>query len=84
MTNILTMLGTGLLLLSAEAVKCYDNPAFWLKMYFLAGALLFHSTIYSPVASSKPPGRPMATITAGMSLVLWLGVALGGRVIAFL
>jgi hypothetical protein len=49
---------------------------------------LFRKTVRllpdSPVASSKPPGGPMATITAGMSLVLWLGVAFGGRVVAFL
>jgi len=84
LAGIATMLATGLLLLSAEAIKCYDNPAFWFKMYFLAGALLFHSTIYFPVAFSTPPGRAISKITGAVSLILWFGVALGGRVIAFL
>lgn len=78
------MLATGALLLSAEAMKCYENPAFWYKMYFLAGALLFHSTIYRWVTSSDSPERISSTITGLLSLALWFGVALAGRVIAFL
>jgi hypothetical protein len=82
--GILTMLATGALLLSAEAIKCYENPAFWFKMYFPAAALVFHLTIYRRVTFSDSP-RPLAsTITGILSLTLWFGVALGGRVIAFL
>jgi len=53
-------------------------------MYFLAGALLFHSTIYRWVTSSDSPERISSTITGLLSLALWFGVALAGRVIAFL
>jgi hypothetical protein len=78
------MVLTGTLLFLAEALKCYENPAFWFKMYFLAGALAFHSTIYRWVTSSDSLNPFAKRLTAILSLMLWFGVAVGGRLIAFL
>ena len=82
--GVATMMLTGTLLFLSEAIKCYENAAFWFKMYFLAGALVFHFTVHRRVTSSDSPGPITADITAILSLVLWFGVAVGGRVIAFL
>lgn len=85
----LTWLGIGLMLVSgtllflAEATKCYDNPSFRFKMAFLLLALLFQATVYPRIISAGPI-RPMwAKLTAVSSLVLWFGVGVGGRLIAF-
>jgi hypothetical protein len=78
------MVCTGVLLLTAEPLKCYENPAFWYKMCFLAGALIFHFTVYRWVTSSGSGGSAAEKITAVLSLLLWFGVAVGGRLIAFL
>lgn len=85
----LTLTGLGLMLLSgiplflSEAIKCYENQGFQLKMLFLFMALVFHFTIYRKVASSEKMGTPWLQITALLSLFLWFGVGLCGRAIAF-
>ena len=82
--GIVTMILTGLLLFLAEAIKCYENPAFWFKLYFLAGALVFHATLYGRATASDSLSPVAQRITAIVSLTLWFGVAFGGRLIAFL
>jgi hypothetical protein len=79
-----TMLVTGLLLLLSEAVKCYQNQAFWFKMEFLAPALIFHFTVYRKVTSSDTVKPIWAKAAGFLSLLLWFGVGLGGRAIAFI
>lgn len=79
-----TMLFTGSLLLASEAIKCYQNSAFWFKMDFLAAALIFHFTVYRGVTSSDKVKPIWAKATACLSLLLWFGVGLGGRGIAFI
>jgi hypothetical protein len=78
------MLLTGIPLLLSEAVKCYQNDAFWLKMEFLLAALIFHFTIYRKVTSSDKIRPLWAKATACLSLLLWFGVGLAGRAIAFI
>jgi hypothetical protein len=77
------MLTSGPLILSSEAVRCYETPAFWVKMALLAIAVAFHFTVHrrvtfaeSPVPSSSP------ALVAGLSLALWISVALAGKGIA--
>jgi len=74
---------TGSLLLLSEAVKCYQNDAFWLKMEFLLPALIFHFTVYRKVTSSDKIPAIWSKLTGCLSLLLWFGVGLGGRAIAF-
>lgn len=81
--GVATMLITGFLLLLSEAVKCYQNDAFWFKMEFLLPALIFHFTVYRKVTSSDKIRPVWARLTACLSLALWFGVGLGGRAIAF-
>jgi hypothetical protein len=77
------MVLSGLPLLAAEAVKCYNNPAFWWKMSFLGAALIFHCTVRHRVLLAEHVGRTRASLTGGVSLCLWFAVGLSGRAIAF-
>jgi len=69
----------------SEAIKCYYSFAFWIKMASLLLALVFVFTVRrhvvktGPISGSWPKGR----LTALVSLVLWFGVAWGGRWIGF-
>jgi hypothetical protein len=77
------MLLSGPLILSSEAVRCYNAPAFWIKMALLGAALIFHFSIHNQVASQDPPApRRSAVWTACVSLGLWTSVALAGKAIA--
>ena len=68
-----TSLVSGLLLLAAEPIRYYYNPAFRIKMLFLLSAVLFSAFIQRPLLQRR--------VTAVISLVLWLGVGLAGRAI---
>jgi hypothetical protein len=80
---------TGILLFSSEAVKCYTNLAFRLKMLMilLAGvnALIFHWTAYRSVERwDDAANTPLAAKLAGsFSILLWFGIVAAGRWIAF-
>jgi hypothetical protein len=80
---ILVMLLSGFLLFSTEAVKLYGNWAFQLKMIFLLLALLFTATIHRRVLDAPQTGTAVRVLTAVISLLLWLGVGLGGRAIGY-
>jgi hypothetical protein len=82
-TGIVLMLTSGSLLFLSEAIKCYDNDAFWIKMEFLAAAILFYATIHRKVTASDKPRPILGAITALLSLTLWFGVGWAGRAIAF-
>ncbi len=74
------MLTTGIPLFMSEAIKCYNNPSFWLKMGTLPIALVFALTVRRRVASD--PTRETSVVTrtvATVSLVLWFTVAAAGR-----
>jgi hypothetical protein len=83
--SVSLMLVTGILLFMSEAIKCYYSFAFWIKMASLLLALVFAFTIRrhivrtGPISGSWQRGR----LTAFASLVLWFGVAWGGRWIGF-
>jgi hypothetical protein len=76
------MLLTGIPLFLSEALKCYDNQAFWFKMSCLAVALIFQFTVHRKVISSNQT-TGLIKFGAAFSMLLWLGVGLGGRAIAF-
>jgi len=80
--GLVVILITGPLILTSEAVKCYDASFFWIKMGVLAMALIFHFTVHQRVALAEPPvSRWRAGAVACLSLVLWFGVALAGKMI---
>ena len=80
---------TGVLLLLSEPVKCYNTPAFWIKMIAMGlafgNALIFDKMVYPSSAgwdnSLSPPFR--ARFAGGASLVLWAIVIWGGRWTAY-
>jgi hypothetical protein len=81
------MVVTGLPLFASEAVKLYANPAFRVKLLLLAlagvNAFLFHRTAYRGVGAwSTGPAPFPARAFAGVSLLLWAGVIVSGRLIA--
>jgi len=76
---------TGLTLLSAEPIKCYNSPVFRYKMLALAlagvNALIFHTTVYRSVAkwNQGVKAPPRAKLAGAMSLFLWTVVIALGR-----
>ena len=80
---------TGLLLFWSEPMKCYASPYFRgkLVMLFFRGvnAFLLSATTYKTVASwDKAAITPFGARVAGwVSLLLWAGVIVAGRAIAY-
>jgi hypothetical protein len=80
---ILTIL-SGILLFLSEAMKCYGNAAFPYKMYFLLGGIILYFVAQRRVSSADSNMGPMQLkVIAILSLILWYGVAVAGRAIAF-
>jgi hypothetical protein len=80
--GLIVMLITGPLILTSEALKCYDASFFWIKMGLLAVTLLFHFAVHQRTALAEPPApRWRAGAVACVSLALWIGIALAGKLI---
>ena len=83
--SLAVMLTSGILLFLSEAVKCYGNTSFRVKMLFLFAALLFQFTIYNRTVASDDNVAPTGgKIAAVVAVCLWFGVGLAGRGIGFL
>jgi len=84
--SLITILATGIMLFASEAMKAYASVPFQVKMLFLFAAMIFHYTVYSRVTKAgegkiSPAWNKLAAI---VSIILWLGVGIGGRGIGFL
>jgi hypothetical protein len=79
------MLPSGVLMFIATAVRCYGNTSFWLKMCFLATALLFHFTYFKKALRSPDSQNShlRGRLAACGALFLWFGVGAAGRSIGF-
>jgi hypothetical protein len=73
---------TGSVLFVAEAVAIAANPAFQLKIIFILLALA-NVVGNELVLRSRGDRATLAQLTAGVSLLAWLGVAALGRLIAY-
>jgi hypothetical protein len=83
--GLAVMLTSGILLFLSEAMKCYGNTSFRIKMMFLFAALLFQFSIYNRMVKNEGASAPVGgKIAAGIALCLWFGVGLAGRAIGFL
>ncbi len=83
--SLAVMLGSGILLFLSEAMKCYGNTSFRVKMLFLFAALSFQFTIYNRTVASEDKVAPIGgKVAAAVALCLWFGVGLAGRGIGFL
>jgi hypothetical protein len=87
--GFVVMLGSGFLLFWAEAAKSYLNSAFRVKLVLLLlvglNPLIFHTTIYRRVTEWEHDHRSpwRARVAACASLLLWSGVIVAGRAIAY-
>jgi len=77
---------TGTVLLATEARSLGTNPAFYVKLVFIALGLvnvaLFHLRFGKALRAGALP--PEARIYAFVSLIAWIIVLLAGRMIAYL
>jgi hypothetical protein len=80
---------SGLMLVYMQPMRYYFNVFFWVKvmMMFLAGlnAMAFHSGTYNYVANwDRSTRMPFgAKLAALVSLAMWAGVVMCGRLIAY-
>lgn len=83
--SLAVIVASGVLLFASEAVKCYDNAAFWVKLALFALATVFTFTIRRRAYS----GQGLHDFSAGQravavfSTALWFGVGMAGRGIGF-
>ena len=82
---VTVMISTGLPLFLSEPIKCYYSPAFWVKMWTLAIALIYTYTIRTRTtrmeAVHNTARRQM--LVGALSIALWFTVASAGRWIGF-
>ena len=79
------MISTGIPLFLSEPIKCYYSPAFWVKMWTLAIALIFTYT-YRTETTRLEVVRNTARrqmLVGALSIALWFTVASAGRWIGF-
>jgi hypothetical protein len=77
---------TGVPAMMAAANDEYNSRIFWFKMYVLAFAVIFTFTVRRSVTQAEE-GRvnPLfAKVVALVSIVAWMSVAAGGRLIMYL
>jgi hypothetical protein len=83
------VVASGLLLAWAEPQKLYRSPSFWIKMALLVmvgvHALVFRRGVYENAArlDAAPQMPAEARLAAALSLLLWAGLVVSGRLIAF-
>jgi Family of unknown function (DUF6644) len=83
--GLAVMLLSGILLFLSEAMKCFGNTSFRVKMIFLFSALLFQFTVYErAVRAEDNIASAGSKARAAVALCLWFGVGLAGRAIGFL
>jgi hypothetical protein len=84
LASLALMFASGTLLFLSESIKCLYNLAFWVKMTSLFLVIIFTFTVQRRVTRLPATDRPLSgPLTAVISLVLWFGVAGGGRWIGF-
>ena len=81
--SIVVMLVTGTALFTSEAIKCYYNTSFWVKITTLPFALAFTFFIREPLTRRAPDVNVTTRVVALTSIVLWFVVAAAGRWIGF-
>jgi hypothetical protein len=82
LSSLVVIFVSGGLLFLSEALKCYENPAFWLKLAFLTLALLFALFVRARWTRDEDASGG-ARLVALISMTLWTGVGVAGRGIGF-
>ena len=81
--SLVIILSSGILLFASEAMKAYASVPFQVKMLFLFAAIIFHYTLHRR-ATRSDHAQIWGKLAAIVSILLWLGVGIGGRGIGFL
>ena len=82
--SVVVMLLTGTALFASEAIKCYYNTSFWVKITTLPFALLFTFTVRQRIAQVAGMQTSAGTrLVAVASIGMWFTVAAAGRWIGF-
>jgi hypothetical protein len=82
--SLVALIVTGIPLFLSEAVKCYFNPSFWVKMITLVIAVVFAFTIRRWITGGHwQTGAGVQKLTGAASITLWFVVAAAGRWIGF-
>jgi len=86
MGAFLGMIVTGIPQLTSTAMKQYYSPWFWYKMELLVLAVIFTFTVRRWVVNADEGrvGPLRAKLVGLVSIVLWSGVAINGRLIGLL
>ncbi|MFT4114911.1 DUF6644 family protein [Silvibacterium sp.] len=84
--SLTVMILSGIGLLSEEAMKCYFSPAFRWKMALLVASVIFYFTAHRWAVRRARirVTRFSERVAALISMSLWLGVGIAGRVIGLL
>ena len=85
--SLAAMLLTGFVLfLSLAASKYYVHTYFWVKMYFLAAAMIFCFTVRQRIIMGDDirANSGLAKLVALVSLFLWSGVGFAGKAIGYI
>ena len=80
---LVVMLSSGVLLFLSEAIKCFYNTSFWVKMITLPIALAFTFIVRDPRITKRTPTVMQSRMLGSASMVLWFVVAAAGRWIGF-
>ena len=77
------LISSGVLLFLSEAIKCFYNTSFWVKMITLPIALAFTFLVRDPRIMKGAPSRMQGRLLGSASLALWFVVAAAGRWIGY-
>ena len=81
------VVASGLFLAWAEPLKLYRSPSFWIKMALLllvgVHALVFRVGVYANPTKLDGTVTAQAKLAAALSLILWAGLIVSGRLIAY-
>jgi len=80
---VTVMLVTGVPLFLSEAIKCYYNRSFWVKITTLPLALAFTFLVRNRIARADSKVAYINAATGAISVVLWFVVAAAGRWIGY-
>jgi len=82
--GLVVLMVSGILLFLSEAMKCYYNQSYWVKMITLVIALFFTFTLRTKITSNGDSDTSTRTrLVAATSMLLWFTVAAAGRWIGF-
>lgn len=82
--GLATAILSGTLIFLTGPVRYYANELFQLKMELLIVAVLFQASLFR-VVSRRAAENPLAgKAVAVVSLLLWFGVGISGRIIGFI